>query len=87
MSQNELILIIVFILLVFIPSLLIKKLPLRTQVYIRGIAGVLLITYIWIFSSEHSFGPKIILTLVAIGSVVATYRNYQQNKVVPGENQ
>lgn len=82
MTTNEILLIIGAVLLLIMPRLVLKKLPNKTQLFVRLSAAILLLVLVWGFGSNeiNNKGAKIILTVIALSSIAKDVNEQFLNK-------
>lgn len=82
MTTNEILLIIGAVLLLILPRLILKKLPNKTQLFVRLSAGILLLILVWGFGFEEANGKwmKMLLTIIVLSSIAKDVKEQFLNK-------
>lgn len=81
MTTNEILLIISAVSLIALLQFALKKLPNKTQFFIRLSAAILLLFLVWgLGSGVNNGGAKIILTFIALSSIAKDVNEQFLNK-------
>ena len=82
MTTNEILLIIGAVLLLILPRLVLKKLPNKTQLFVRLSAAILLLVLLWGFGFEeaNSKWMKMFLTIIVLSSIAKDVKEHFLNK-------
>ncbi len=80
MSAAEMGLIITALAILFITNWQVRKLGIRYRFYVSLAAAILLVALVWFDDTSKPFWPQILLTIIALSSVVRTYKELQKKK-------
>ena len=78
MTLNEILLLIAIVVLLIIPSLLVKRISQPLKTYVNLATGLLLLILVWFFAGDGSLPLKVVITTFVIKSAIETIKEYKE---------